>query len=121
MLTAVSNGTVTVTATSLELNSDVSDQLDIAISGQPTTEIESIAGAENILIYPNPANGGFFTIKGMQNISSVTVLDINGKQIITRNVSNQSSTEVHLDVPAGLYIIRLSDGTRFYYVKIAVK
>ncbi len=120
LLTAVSNGTVTVTANSLELNSDVSDQMDISISGQ-VDDIESIAGVENILIYPVPANNGFFTISGMQNISTVTILDITGKQIITYNVSNQSSIDIHLNVSAGLYIIRLSDGIRFYHDNILVK
>ncbi|MBN2611305.1 MAG: endo-1,4-beta-xylanase [Bacteroidales bacterium] len=120
VLTAISNGTVTVTAISLELNSEVSDQMDITISGQ-VTGFESIAGVENILIYPIPANNGFFTISGMQNISTVTILDITGKQIIAYNVSNQSSIDIHLNVPAGLYIIRLSDGIRFYHDKILIK
>jgi hypothetical protein len=120
LLPAKSDGTVTVTAISLELGSDVSDQMVMTISGQ-VSDIENIAGAENIRIYPNPSNDGYFTIDGMQDISSVVVLDMNGKQIIARDFSNQSSMNIHLNVPAGLYIIRLSDGSRFYYAKIAVE
>jgi endo-1,4-beta-xylanase len=120
LLTALSDGIVTVTAISLELNSDVSDQIEISVSGQ-VSDIESIAGAENMRIYPNPSNEGYFTIDGMQDISSVAVLDMNGKQIIAFDVCNQASIDMHLDLPAGLYIVRLSDGSGVYYAKIAVK
>jgi endo-1,4-beta-xylanase len=120
LLTALSDGTVTVTAISLELNSDVSDQIEITVTGH-VSGIENIAGAENIRIYPNPSNEGYITIDGMQNILSVAVLDMNGKQIIARDVCNQASIDIHLDMPAGLYILRLSDGSGFYYAKIAVK
>jgi hypothetical protein len=120
LLTALSDGTVTVTANSLELDSDVSDEIEITVSGQ-VSDIESIAGAENIRIYPNPSNDGCFTIDGMQDIISVTVLDMNGKQIIAHDICNQTSIDIHLDMPAGLYIVRLSDGSGVYYAKIAVK
>jgi endo-1,4-beta-xylanase len=120
LLTAVSNGTVTVTARSLELNSDVQDQMDITITGQ-VSGIESIAGAENIRIYPNPVSRGYFTIDGIQNLSSVEVLDINGKQIIAHDIFDQSSIDISLNVPPGLYIVRISDGTRIYHAKITVR
>jgi endo-1,4-beta-xylanase len=120
LLTAQSDGTVTVSAMSLELNSDVSDQMAITISGQ-VSDIETIACVGNIRIYPNPANEGTFTIEGLQDISSIVVLDMNGKQIIAHNVFNQTSINIHLNITTGLYILRLSDGSRVYHAKIAVK
>jgi endo-1,4-beta-xylanase len=120
LLTAQSDGTVTVTAMSLELNSDVSDQMVITITGQ-VSDIETIACVGNIRIYPNPANEGTFTIEGLQDISSIVVLDMNGKQIIAHNVFNQTSINIHLNITTGLYILRLSDGSRVYHAKIAVK
>ncbi len=121
LLTAHSDGTVTVTAMSLELNSDVSDEMDIIISNQ-VDNVESIAGSENIRIYPNPSDEGQFTIDGMKNIISVSILDLYGKQIITRDIAgDQSMINMNIDVPAGLYIIRLSNGKRYYHAKITVR
>jgi len=120
LLKAITDGTVTVTGRSLEYESDLSDQMDITISNQ-VDDIESITGAENIRIYPNPSDGGRFTIDGMQDISSVTILDLYGKQIITHDIDYQRNIDISLDVPAGLYIVRLSDGTRFYHTKIMMR
>jgi endo-1,4-beta-xylanase len=119
LLTPLKNGTVTVTAKSLELNSNIQDQMDITISGQ--LALETIAGDENIRIYPNPVDAGYFTVDGIQAMSSLEVLDINGNQIIARSIINQSSVELNLNVPPGLYIVRLSDGARVYHAKISVR
>ncbi len=120
LLMAQSDGTVTVTATSLELNSDVSDQMVITISGQ-VSDIETIAGAEDIRIYPNPSSEGRFTINGMQDITTVSILDLYGRQIITRDITGQCSIDMSFDLPSGFYIVRLSDGIRFYHAKIVLK
>lgn len=120
LLTAVSNGTVAVTAISLELDSEVSDQMEITISGQ-VSDIESITGNENIRIYPNPTDGGRFTIDGIKDINSVAILDLNGKQVINFNIADQQNIEIKLDVPAGLYIVRLSNGNAFYHAKLSIK
>ncbi len=120
LLTALSNGTVTVTATSLELGSDVSDQMDITITGQ-ISGVESIAGNENIHIFPNPSNGDNITIDGLENISSIVILDINGRQIVDLDVSNQSFVNINLNVPPALYFVRLFEDTRIYHSKIIVR
>lgn len=120
LLTAHTDGTVTVTGRSLELDSELSDQMDITISNQ-VDAIERIAGAENIRIYPNPANEGYFTIDGMQDIILIVVLDINGNQIMAADVRTLSSIDIQLNVPAGVYIVRLSDGNGYYHRKITVQ
>jgi len=120
LLYAVSDGTITVKAASLELGSNVSDQMVITVSGQ-TSGIESIPDEEYIKVYPNPVNEGCFTVDGMQDILSVTVLDINGRQILSCDFVNRSSVEIVPGVPAGLYIVRLSDGKRFYHAKIIIR
>jgi len=120
LLTAHSDGSVTVTALSLELNSDVSDQMVITVTGQ-VSDIESIAISEDMRIYPNPSDGGHFTIDGMKNISSLIVSDINGRQIMEYDVRDQTMSEINLNLPSGMYILRLYDGTRFFYAKISVR
>ena len=120
LLKAVSNGTVTVTARSLEYNSDVMDQMVITITGQ-VSDIDAVEIAGNIRIYPNPSDGGHFTIDGMKNVSSLTVSDINGRQLVEYDVNNQVTTSIDLNVPPGMYILTLFDGKRFYYAKISVR
>ncbi len=120
VLTAKNNGTVTVTATSLEYESDVEDSMEITISEQ-ILGIESFSGAADITIFPNPVVGELFTIRGMEGISELAVFDLNGNQITSMNTQNQSTLDIRLNVPAGMYIVRLSDGTRFYHTKIVVR
>lgn len=119
LLTALTNGTVTVTATSLELDSEVSDEMDITISGQPTST-ESITGSE-ISLYPNPASEGYFTIDGVKDISHIIISDLNGRPLYSVEVQNQSSVDIHIDAPDGLYIIKLFEGTKIHYVKVFIK
>jgi endo-1,4-beta-xylanase len=120
LLTAKANGVVTVTALTLEYGSTVSGTMDITISGQENS-VESIAGTENITLFPNPVIEGHFTLQGLENISEVAVLTLNGNLITSVNAENQTSADIYLDVPAGMYIVRLSDGVRFWHTKIVVR
>lgn len=117
ILTAVSNGTVTITGGTLELGSTLSDVMEITIAGQ-NTSVESITGLDNLTIFPNPATDGFFTIRGMEAIQEVVIINLNGKQIATYNVQDLNNLDFHLNAPAGMYVLRLSDGKQFYHTKI---
>ncbi len=119
LLTAVSNGTVIVTAKSLELNSTVSDEIEITVSGQGT-KLNTLSSDYNIRIYPNPANQGRFTISGIEQITDITILDLSGKTVVSCDVAAESSHVFDLDVPAGLYMIRLTNGIEVFHVKIAI-
>lgn len=119
LLTAKANGTVTVTATSLELNSTVKDEMTITISGQ-TTGLENLSDDGNIIIYPNPSDGNI-VIEGMQNISQIDVFDLNGKKILSAQLQNQPVFTLSLDAPAGVYFVRLYEGQRIYYKKLVLK
>ena len=119
LLTAKTNGTVTVTASSLELNSTVMDEMIITVSGQ--TGIENSAGDGKIKIYPNPSEGALFTVEGLDDISQLIVWNMNGERVFAADLYNQSSFVMHLNVPAGIYIVRFSDGTKNYYTKIMVQ
>lgn len=119
LLKAVSNGTVTVTARSLELGSDLSDQIDITITGQPdATEIQT--ANENIRIYPNPS-AGHFTIDNLQGISTVMILDMSGKKLANYHVIDKTAVEMNLNLPSGIYIIRMSGDEGSYHAKLSVR
>ena len=119
LLTAKTNGTVTVTASSLELNSAVKNEMTITVSGQ--TGIENFTGDGNLRIYPNPAGGALFTVEGLDDMSRLVVLNINGEQVFAADLFHQSSVKLDLNIPAGIYIVRISDGTKMYHAKIVVK
>lgn len=119
LLTAKTNGTVTVTASSLELNSTVSDEMIITVNGQ--TGIESFSGSEKMFIYPNPSDGGLFTIEGLDNMIRLVVLNLNGEQVFASDLFRQSSVDLDLNVPAGVYIVKIYDGSKYYRAKIIVR
>lgn len=119
LLTAVANGTVTVTARSLEYQSDVEGTMVITITGQEN-QVESIAEA-GVTLFPNPATDGMITLKGVENMLNMTILDLSGKPVANYDLHGSPQISVHLDVPAGMYIVRLTDATKTYFTKLVVK
>ena len=73
-----------------------------------------------VTVFPNPSTNGCFTISGIENYSTLRVLDGNGHQLIEKNLRNQTSVEVRLDVSPGIYIIQLIDGQKSLYKKISI-
>jgi endo-1,4-beta-xylanase len=118
VLTAKGNGMVTVTARSLEYQSTVQDQIDITITGQ-IDGIESISNA-GITLFPNPVTEGIISVRGMENIEQISVMTINGSIIAVEDVRNMNDTDISLNVPAGMYIVKFSHTTGSYFSKIIV-
>ena len=119
LLTAKADGEVTVTATSLELNSAVKDEMVITISGQ-TTGVELITKEDNISIYPNPSDGQL-VIEGTQNIIRIEIIDLLGKQIFSANLKNQPAINLSLNATTGVYFVRLYDGQKIFNKKIFIE
>ncbi len=119
LLTAKTNGTVTVTGSSLELNSTVKDEMIITVSGQ--TGIANFSGSGKMMIYPNPSEGALFTVEGLEDMSRLVILNMNGEQVFATGLSGRPSFEMDLDVPAGVYIVRISNGVNQYHAKIIVR
>ena len=63
----------------------------------------------DILIYPNPAENGVFTIKlgTLKGNSEIQIFDIGGKVIYHTNVQDQYYLNVNIDVPKGMYIVKV--------------
>ncbi len=119
VLKAVSEGTVTVTARSLELNSNISDQIKITVS--VPTEAKQITKNKKFQIYPNPAIDGNFTIEVLQDVVSVVIMDVNGKEVYKSDINGLTLLNLHFNEPPGIYLIRLYDGYRYYYDKISIR
>lgn len=119
LLTARTDGEVTVTAMSLELDSEVSDEITITISGQ-VSALGNSSIANGIQIYPNPSSTGRFTIRGLKEHSRIEILDMNGRSMGVYEARGQSAIEVDLELQPGMYMIRLTQGTQFAYSKILI-
>lgn len=73
------------------------------------TDIENITIVEDasLTIYPNP-NKGFFTIKSDNEITSYSIVDVLGKQVVFNNTNNSKEQNVDISrLPNGIYFIQL--------------
>lgn len=120
LLQAKANGIVTVTASAID-GSGEKDTWDVAITNQIPSGVEHSGLTRKFAVYPNPSIDGNFTIDGIDNISYIEVLDLSGQQLKEFKVFNQSSVSIHLDMPSGMYFVRLSDGEKLFYEKIIIK
>jgi len=69
-----------------------------------TTDL-SINTFEKINLYPNPATDAF-QISGIEGNVTLKLVDINGRSVLTKQVTNNESVSVST-LPKGLYIIKL--------------
>ncbi len=116
LLTAVSDGTVTVKAISKDGSGIESGEIQITISGQ--VGIFNHYGNSDIKIYPNPVSGNMITVSSSVNISAISISDINGR-LMYKITNTRSSDEMNLSLPSlnkGIYIMKISheDHTDIY-------
>jgi uncharacterized protein YjdB len=104
LLTAVSNGTVTVTARATD-GSYKTGTLDITISNQGDL-VHSLT-VDEIRIVPNPAVD-FFVVKADQR-SEVTISNITGAVVLVTEVDPNIAVPV-TDLKPGLYIVNVKAG-----------
>jgi hypothetical protein len=103
VLTAVSDGMVTVTASAND-TSGISGSVDIDISGQNASLDELIAANQQIKVFPNPASS-FVMLEAKERIESVEIYTLQGKLIKTEKLVNN-----RLDVQnlrPGTYLVRV--------------
>jgi PKD repeat protein len=75
-----------------------------------TTGIKDISETEGLVIYPNPTTAAFNieSLTGNFAMSSVEIMDLNGRMICKRNCSNSLSENIDLtNVPSGLYFVKV--------------
>ena len=84
---------------------------DFAEIIEMTTTDLSINTIQKINLYPNPTTDAF-QISGIEGLVMLRLLDINGRLLLTRQVTGNESVSVS-SLPKGLYIVKLitADGT----------
>lgn len=76
----------------------------------------------NLKVYPNPTSNDIFIELGeIYAFVSITVSDITGRIISTKELTNISNTKLSLDVNPGIYFIEISNGIDNKVVKKIIK
>lgn len=118
-LTTLANGNVKVTATSID-GSGVTATKIITILDPPTGLSEKLT-AGLISVFPNPAVNGNFTINGIESIKQIELVNLLGEKVFAFEPVNQSSLKIQLNVPKGMYVLKLFDGKQSASQKILIE
>jgi xyloglucan-specific exo-beta-1,4-glucanase len=118
LLTAQGDGVATVRATAKD-GSGMYGEVVITITNQTVTSLEEDVSTR-FGIYPNPVSTTL-TIDNASTVRQVTFHDLRGQRIKSMS-NNESSLIISLDhVPAGIYIMELTDNKSVRYVRRVVK
>lgn len=78
-----------------------------------TTSIEDLASdLGQIKVYPNPTSGVISVEKEKNGALQMLLLDMRGRVVLTHQSSALLSQLDLSDVPAGVYVLRMSDGKK---------
>lgn len=65
--------------------------------------------AAQVQLFPNPAQGGRFTLTGTETLTQLRITDRLGRVVHQQALNRQPSVELTLNLPAGLYAVQLLD------------
>jgi hypothetical protein len=70
-----------------------------------------LSGSGNLKLYPNPSSS-LITIEtsAMQMPNQLSILNLNGQQVLTRQITAPKTQIDVSNLPCGVYIVRISDG-----------
>ena len=73
-----------------------------------------------VQVYPNPANEELFVdLKGLENVSNISILDINGKQVVSKDKIQEGVNSFDISsLKAGVYQVRISQNGYQYTQRI---
>ena len=103
ILTAMTNGTVTVTATANDASGETGNAV-ITISNQSSAGINDNAALSNVSVYPNPAKTQV-TVAAEEEVKSIVFINLMGETVKTI-VSPTKSIDVS-DLSKGIYMMHL--------------
>jgi len=99
-------------ATNVTISDIKVEELSLAVTALPEDEIIQLP-----LIYPNPTSSVLF-VEGLNRYQLVTCYDLNGRIVMEDAVEPHTSAVNLKDLPAGLYIVRLTGAGLDNRVKI---
>ena len=100
---------------------DINSNRNITAVYSDRTGILDAAAHQIISILPNPANGTM-TVSGLKVGSRLEILDMAGRKCMEMEMLRDTFTQANIsDLPAGVYFVRVSDGTETAVRKLIVK
>jgi alpha-L-fucosidase 2 len=84
------------------------------------TSINGIIGSEKILIYPNPLSKEISIESAGFNYNKVEISDLEGNVVLSRSIAYAPLIHFPIGLPAGMYIVKLSNNKQFKLLKIIV-
>lgn len=91
----------------------------VAVTAEPCAGIEEYINAAQLSIYPNPANN-YFTIKGVEGIIAVKIIDLSGSVVHSYEISENGKYSVS-EISQGTYFVTISNKEGTYTKKIEIK
>jgi len=124
VVTAVSEGSATITVTTNDSNKTAVCSVTVS----PATGISPLTGneeAEKINLYPNPYTGGELTVEIPDNPDvSVNIFDLHGKAVFSYNYKGQSTIKINpskLGLNKGLYIVKVHGNNKSLLGKLVIE
>ena len=120
LLTGVSEGTVTVIASSTD-GSTVEGTKDITVSAVVSNSNKSI-NYRDITIYPVPAESVVHIESGQEMNGMIRFMDISGKTVMETTVDKTTSKAIDISgLRSGVYFIRIESGDQVNTRKLIIK
>lgn len=107
----------------------ITNQAEIIFDSNPsiftnmwTTEFVTALGTQqhslaNLAVYPNPSTG-MITVRSESTIENISVSDVMGKKIMTRNFSSDNVSIDISDLSSGVYFLAVQSGRQMQTVRI---
>lgn len=77
--------------------------------------------ADQVTVFPNPAANGSFSLRGIESIKQIQLVNMVGETVKTFNNKGQSTLDIHVNVTAGAYMLNFKDGKNNFYKKIIIQ
>jgi hypothetical protein len=119
LLTAKTNGTVTVTASAMDYNSTVQDDISITISNQ-LVGINDIEIGQEVLIYPNPLTGNNLILEGIDEYHSIKIFDMQGRLHREYLTNNNTRISLNLELEPGAYFLHFNANNKSLHKKLII-
>lgn len=87
---------------------------------QDRLAISKVEGMENVTVYPNPSNGVVNISNTANEVLTVSVKDITGKEVVSTSVFGNGSVDLG-NFGAGVYVFEISNGTARSAKRVIVK
>ena len=87
---------------------------------QNRASVAKVEGMENVTVYPNPTNGLVNVTNSSNDVLSINVVDVTGKQIMTTSVYGNGTVDLS-SFGSGVYLLEMNNGVSRASQRVIVK